>query len=199
MVRNPCAHASSSLAHARSWIHACPFLTFLFSGLPDVGMTASSLRVRPVPPTHEHFTRRRGTCTDARFCLIFSLSAVPERLNSHPNNQRPPLIDSEVLHSLNTSGALVMDAEPAPRILALAQRCCSRDRSAVIVSNNNFFSKSCKGPSDFHVLSFHISGSSFSIIPKLQTNVSATIDSILMPIQTYVRRPSHTNCINYSP
>ena len=114
--------------------------------------------------------------------------AVPERLDEHPNNQRPPLIDSEVLHSMNTSGALVADADPVSRIFSLAQRCSLRDRAAVIISNKNVFNRPSDSLSPFHVLQFHISGSSFTILPKLPTHASGAIDSILMPSQNDVRR-----------
>jgi hypothetical protein len=117
-----------------------------------------------------------------------SQNTVPERLDAHPNNQRPPLIDSEVLQSLNTSGALVADADPVSRIFDLAKRCSLRHRSAVIISRKSVFNRPCESPSHFHVLSFHISGSSFAILPKLPTAATGTVDSILMPNQHNVRR-----------
>jgi len=113
--------------------------------------------------------------------------AVPARLQAHPNSQRPPVIDCDVLHSLNTSGALVLDSDPNARILALAQRCSSRERSAVVISKNDIFSRSSGNPLQFRVLSFHISGSSFSLLPKISANVADSIDSILKPNQIDVR------------
>jgi hypothetical protein len=105
------------------------------------------------------------------------------------------LIDSDVLQSLNTSGALVTDEDPVARIANLAERCKSRDRSAVVISNNNMLS----GSSEFFVLPFHISGSSFSILPKHQSSTSCTIDSILMPSRSQVFCPSNITRCSFNP
>jgi hypothetical protein len=155
------------------------------SGSLDADMIASSSHVRPAPHLpHTRITPLRAFTKMTPTCRF----AVPERLDEHPNNQRPPLIDSEVLHSMNTSGALVADADPVSRIFSLAQRCSLRDRAAVIISNKNIFNRPSDSLSAFHVLPFHISGSSFTILPKLPAHASGAIDSILMPSQNDVRR-----------
>jgi hypothetical protein len=148
-------------------------------------MIASSSHVLPAP--HSPRTRITQFRAFTKMSLTFRF-AVPERLDEHPNNQRPPLIDSEVLHAMNTSGALVADADPVSRIFSLAQRCSLRDRAAVIISNKNVFNRPSDSLSPFHVLPFHISGSSFTILPKLPAHASGPINSILMPSQNDVRR-----------
>lgn len=158
-----------------------------------------------IPCTAPSSKFSRANVTQALSC------AVPERLEAHPNAQHPPLIDSDVLQSLNTSGALVTDADPVSRILHLAQRCSLRERSAVIISRKTVFNrpsqpvtelpegKDCHSASQFSVLSFHISGSSFAILPKLPTDATATIDSILMPSQNNVRPASRCNQLRHHP
>ena len=90
-------------------------------------------------------------------------------------------------------GALVLDSDPVARILALAHRCNSRGgRSAVVISKNKKFSASSKSQSEFRVLSFHISGSSFALLPKISANHADSIDSILFPSQSNVRHPLKT-------
>lgn len=119
---------------------------------------------------------------------------MPQRLHLHPSNQRPTMIDVEVLQSLNTSGALVLDIDPVSRILELAKRCNSRERPAVVISRNCSLVKLCQH-SQCHVLSFHISGSSFTILHRNSAD-SGRIDSILMSSQVNVCFPSSLICVD---
>jgi hypothetical protein len=104
---------------------------------------------------------------------------------------------------------VVADANPVSRIFHLAQRCSLRERSAVIISRKTVFNRRSQpvaelpegndshSPSQFSVLSFHISGSSFAILPKLPTDATATIDSILMPSQNNVRPASRCDQLRH--